>query len=445
VTLTNSTVSGNSTAGNFAKGGGIYARTGAVTLTGSTVSGNQVTGINSEGGGVFLDDSVVTIVNSTVTGNSASRVGGGLGVLAYGLDKKLTIHNSIIAGNTDASDPDFTAPSNPATNLEVRHSLIGRSDGTTLTATAGTTPGANGNLIGGNTIATRIVPGLGSLANNGGPTQTHALLINSPAFNRGSNALAAGLTDDQRGAGFARTRFGIVDIGALESAVLDSPEGTTGDDAFVLTYSSTTTTGTVTVTVSSTGGPVVTVGTFPMNSPLTINGLGGTDSVRIVGTAGADTISVNSSTSLTVNGASLILTSIENRTLAGAAGSDVYRFDVDSVLGLWTLAESGVGIDTVDFSPTTTVGLVLNLATSGTQPVHATNLSLILGSAATIENATGGAGADTLFGNGLSNTLTGGAGDDRLIGAGGSDLVIGGANNDRYNFFFRPLCSKPIR
>ena len=437
VTLTNSTVSGNSTAGAFADGGGISSASGAVTLTNSTVSGNQVTGTDSDGGGVRFDDSVVTIVNSTITGNSATGAGGGLGMLVDSSDKKLTIHNSIIAGNTAGSNPDFTSPTNPAANLEVRHSLIGRSDGTSLTASAN--PDANGNLIGGTTDPTKINPLLAPLANNGGPTRTHALLTNSPAFDRGSNALAVNvsnanspLTTDQRGSNFLRIVAGTVDMGAIETR---TPNGTSGNDAFVLTYSSTSTSGNVSVTVSSDGGPVINLGTFPMNASLTINGLGGTDSIRVVGTSGADTITVNSSTGLTVNGASLILTSIETRTLAGAAGSDVYRFDVDSILGLWTLDESGGGIETVDFSPTTTVGLVLNLATSGTQPVHATNLSLILGSAATIENVTGGSGADTLFGNGLDNTLTGGAGDDRLIGAGGSDLLLGGANNDRYDFF----------
>ena len=49
-----------------------------------------------------------------------------------------------------------------------------------------------------------------------------------------------------------------------------------------------------------------------MNSPLTVNGLGGTDSVRIVGTIGNDTITVTSA-GLTVNGAGLVLSSIEAR------------------------------------------------------------------------------------------------------------------------------------
>ena len=222
-------------------------------------------------------------------------------------------------------------------------------------------------------------------------------------------------------------------MGALESIVLDSPEGTTGADAFVLTYSATTTAGTVTVTVSTAGGPVVNLGTFPMNSPLTINGLGGTDSVRIVGTSGADTFTVNSSTALIVNGAALTLTSIENRTLAGAGGSDTYRFDTDTALGTWTLDESGVDTDTINLSLTTTQAVSLNLGLATSQAVNA-NLSLILGSATHFENVIGGSLGDTLTGNSLANRLTGGAGNDILNGKAGNDTLVGGANDDTYVF-----------
>ena len=57
-------------------------------------------------------------------------------------------------------------------------------------------------------------PLLGPLANNGGPTQTHALLSGSPAIDTGSNPLA--LSFDQRGTGFARTVGAQTDIGAFE-------------------------------------------------------------------------------------------------------------------------------------------------------------------------------------------------------------------------------------
>ena len=440
VSIKQSTLSANSTTDVFADGGAVFARNNSVVLSQSTVSGNSVQGNGARGGAVFSGYGTVIVSQSTLTLNSSTQnAGGGI----FSDSGSISIRNSIVAGNTDdGSAPDVQRSINIGDTLSVVSSLIGRNNGTALATSGVINPAANGNWIGGDTPGAAIDPMLAALGNNGGSTMTHALLENSPAFNAGSSSLAVDILDndvplavDQRGVGFSRIQFGRPDMGAFESATLDSPDGTTFSDAFVLTYSSTTTVGNVVVTISANGGPVRELGTFPMTVPLVLDGLGGTDSVRVVGTSGADTITVNNSTGLVANGASLILTRIENRTLAGGAGSDVYRFDADTALGLWLLDEAGGGIDTVDFSPTTTVGLVLNLATSGTQAVHATNLSLILGSAATIENVTGGSGADTLFGNGLDNTLTGGAGDDRLIGAAGNDILLGGANNDRYDFF----------
>ena len=215
-------------------------------------------------------------------------------------------------------------------------------------------------------------------------------------------------------------------------ATLDA-NGTTGPDTFVLTYSGDASDSTVNVSVSSGGAAARNLGTFPMSTVLNLNGLGGTDSVRIVGSTLDDTLEV-STAGLLINGSRILLNSIESRTLAGAAGSDVYRFDADTALGLWALDEAGGGIDTVDFSLTTTVGLSMNMAYGGTQAVHRTNLSLSLGSGATFENATGGSGADNLIGNSLNNTLRGGPGVDTLNGARGSDSLFGGANNDTYLF-----------
>jgi len=55
---------------------------------------------------------------------------------------------------------------------------------------------------------------LAPLSNNGGPTQTHAFLSGSPLLNTGSNPAA--LTNDQRGIGYGRNKFGAPDIGAYE-------------------------------------------------------------------------------------------------------------------------------------------------------------------------------------------------------------------------------------
>lgn len=50
--------------------------------------------------------------------------------------------------------------------------------------------------------------------------------------------------------------------------------------------------------------------------------------------------------------------------------------------------------------------------------------------ASLIENAIGGAGSDTLTGNGISNRLSGQAGNDILTGGGGNDILIGGAGSN---------------
>jgi serralysin len=53
---------------------------------------------------------------------------------------------------------------------------------------------------------------------------------------------------------------------------------------------------------------------------------------------------------------------------------------------------------------------------------------------AAIENATGGAGNDTLIGNELANMLRGGGGADRLEGGGGRDELHGDGGNDTFAF-----------
>jgi CSLREA domain-containing protein len=317
VTLSNSTVSGNRTAGTTSRGGGIYARAGNVTLTGSTLSGNQVTGATSDGGGIWFDNSIVTILNSTITANTASGAGGGLGMVANPTDKKLTIHNTIVAGNTAASDADFTAPTTPATNLEVKSSLIGNNAGTTLAAAA--SADANGNLIG--TPTALLDAKLGPLALNGGTTQTHALLADSPAINAGDDALVTGQINDQRGAPFGRQKD-VVDIGAYELRTLDPSFFivTTLNDE--LDYSNTAVSlreainsangsvGTDTITfslgLSGTIALSASLGQLPISDSLIINGNGANNTVVDAGKQGFRVIEVTGNSSdVTLSGMTL--------------------------------------------------------------------------------------------------------------------------------------------
>ena len=209
---------------------------------------------------------------------------------------------------------------------------------------------------------------------------------------------------------------------SITVTVVNQPEGTTGNDLFELTYSASA----VTVLLGTTA-----LGTFPLTAPLTLFGLAGTDSVRIVGTTGNDVIEVWSSGLLSINGATLILNSIESQQLVGGAGNDSYRFDADSSLGLFSIDEVGGGVDAIDFAPTSE-GITINLGLATTQVVNV-NLSLNLNSASTIENVLGGDGADLIDGNALDNILVGNAGSDILNGLAGRDILIGGVGVDTLN------------
>ncbi len=195
VTISRSTISGN-TAAN--EGGGLffYSAAGTTTISDSTISGNTAT--SGDGGGIVLYDQSLTINNSTVTGNSSpGGTAGGL-YLTDSTNNVLTLNSTIIANSTEQGGG--------TRDIVV---VVG-----TVNATNSLVENATGVVFGVNTA--NIFgqdPLLGALANNGGPTLTHALLAGSPAINTGSNPTA--LANDQRGAGFARSS-GLTDIGAFE-------------------------------------------------------------------------------------------------------------------------------------------------------------------------------------------------------------------------------------
>src|SRR4029077_12676911 len=97
-----------------------------------------------------------------------------------------------------------------------------------------------------------------------------------------------------------------------------------------------------------------------------------------------------------------------NNSLTGGAGNDIFRFDTDNALGSDTVNESGGGVDTLDFSATTTRTVAVDLGNGAAQVVNA-GLTLTLSAGNTIENVIGGALANRLTGNALNNALVGGA------------------------------------
>jgi hypothetical protein len=131
------------------------------------------------------------------------------------------IEHSIIAENsasTESPDVGFGE-----IRRSIEYSLIGDSTGAGLTEAPIGSPDANGNLIGG-PINGIIDPLHGPLADNGGPTQTRALLPGSPAIDAGDPTIQHNLNQfDQRGDPFLRVTDGdlpddiAIDIGAYEA------------------------------------------------------------------------------------------------------------------------------------------------------------------------------------------------------------------------------------
>jgi hypothetical protein len=199
-------------------GGGLYKTSGNLTVTHSTISGNSTGG---SGGGFCSNYATVSLLDSTVTGNSAGSLGGGFYVRAG-----LTVNNSTITGNGAGNGGGFYLEKFDGVlkNSIVAHNTAGagqefyvESQGSPNNVTANNCLFAgsyflnSGALSGSNNIFDQD-PKLASLAYNGGPTKTLALLPGSPAIAAADNSTCE--TTDQRGV--ARPSNGTCDIGAYE-------------------------------------------------------------------------------------------------------------------------------------------------------------------------------------------------------------------------------------
>lgn len=99
LTLIDSTISHNTTQGDLAHGGGIYVHNGDVSLTNSTVNDNATVIAVSFGGGIYAAHGNVTLTNSTVSANSTSGISGFGGGIFAG-DGNVSLSDSTVSGNT---------------------------------------------------------------------------------------------------------------------------------------------------------------------------------------------------------------------------------------------------------------------------------------------------------------------------------------------------------
>lgn len=185
--ISNSTINGN-VAG--ASSGGLFLNRG--TITNTTISGNTANGaLATDGGGgirIQAGANSVAILSSTITNNTAPNSSSGARSGIWHETGTLTLTNSIVAGNV-AQD---IQRDGTGVITSGGFNLIGENTSVTTEFPAGSPSGTD--YVG--TDKAPINASLGTLANNGGLTLTHALLTGSIAIDKGS---AQGLTGDQRG------------------------------------------------------------------------------------------------------------------------------------------------------------------------------------------------------------------------------------------------------
>ena len=249
----------------YSYGGGIYVENGTLTVSGSAIRDNaadkgatQDVIYEGYGGGVYLDDASADISKSTVSGNSTFQGhSGGISVSAHGVSRHLYIKNSTLSGNwarfygggmhiggaTDTRLDNCTVSENYAAfdgggllakgsstvkyKNTIIHGNITLSSGEDCDIDGGAITSEGHNLFKTGTDCpcdgagdqTVDDAGLIALADNGGPTQTHALESDSPAVNNAAGTDIDGnpVTADQRGV--SRPQGVANDIGAFEDGI----------------------------------------------------------------------------------------------------------------------------------------------------------------------------------------------------------------------------------
>ena len=207
VTITNSTITNHQKGNRYSHpinyGGGISNYYGTLSVINSTISNNRA---RYGGGGIVNENGTLNVINSTISNNSSQGVDGfgnnalGGGIHLYG-SAVTNLENAIIADNLGGDCYNSSGNNSQGYNLD--------SDGTCNLTKPTDKP--------------NIDPRLEPLADNGGPTQTHALAVDSPAINAipiGENGCGTDITTDQRG----ETRpFGIgCEIGAFEISPVEA-------------------------------------------------------------------------------------------------------------------------------------------------------------------------------------------------------------------------------
>ena len=209
LTIANSTIEGNSAR---IDGGGIDLHSSTASISGTTISHN-VTELRG-GGGIYHAFGVLNMNNTTISHNHAGTRGGGIESVGSAGDGRINLNNVTIAANSaEGEGGGIFNIANKAVGFK-NTILAGNLDNQGPSDCVGSLDSRSYNLVETKPESCEFIdtnsiigeaPLLGPLANNGGPTRTHALLSGSPAIDAGNPAQPgsgghACEATDQRGA-----------------------------------------------------------------------------------------------------------------------------------------------------------------------------------------------------------------------------------------------------
>jgi len=189
--LSTATLSDTFINGNYSTkdGGGIF-NNGQLYLYSSTISGNNAANLGGGGGGGLDNRTSATLENITISGNTAPAGGGIFN------DGNLFVLNSTFLENT-AADLSGTKGGNieNADTVRIKNSIVANSLAGPNCAGSKPIVSEGNNIESADTCSfhdpSDLPPGtdpmVGPLADNGGPTLTHALMANSPAIDAGDD------------------------------------------------------------------------------------------------------------------------------------------------------------------------------------------------------------------------------------------------------------------
>ena len=444
VVITNSTISNNTVTGPFSDGqGAIYNRGFVLQIYQSTISGNQGTDprINSAGA-IYNDDggmigSRVEIFRSTISGNQVAPGSNSAGAI-YHKSGNLRIQDSTITNNSAPGPGSASGIWNESQVSTIKGTIVAANQNNSTTPdTIGSFRSSGFNLIGNpgssinsfnfrpgeqtGTAAAPLDPRLAPLADNGGPTLTHALLVGSPAIDHGG---ISNFTTDQRGLprrvdhpgypnpGIGSTPGDGTDVGAFELQVQQLPTWT-GNVSSDWHTPANWLGGSVPLATDEVIIPSTVV------NDLTINSADVT--LKTLDLAPGRTLTINGGRTLTANGAIAVRGTLTGDGTFDFKGGSLF---CDGTLSVANLSFSGSGAQalsgtgnvsanavTVASGSATTLGLNLQTGTllinsGGALDISNRTLSLSGGGASLTVNGTLTTTGNTVVFNGTNNTQT---------------------------------------